>query len=738
MSFDDKKFGTIFPVRDGLATGTANERQMLDAIGGSDSFRTRIQKNDDGSETMLRTKNGMPQFSTVLPQVELKSAPLYMESGQLGFTFPGPENPSRADAATWKMLDIQPSSAYLGAIAPEEQIPGLPANTTALHDGQDSLAIGPPTAAKKETYRDITVSKKLIAAMFPSSLFTGKMRLFLQAQYGAKESLDTTTGLIIDVLGAQALLKYAYAGKTIQFGLWPHLSVGLFTAQDGTFWLLQIMNGEANKFTVHAYPIEILKRAKRLYDIYKSGAYSVGDKSKIEAYLFAHSRINLNTQLVIGGFEGSDGEALAYGWHFNTSGNEASIVVHERNGVGVSHGVSLFAKTMKVSIAYASGSFQINASATDGGEWTDGWGAYNLFVPEEDLGTRLISYSVAMDTTWVKAPFSFSGVPIYGFYKDDVWTAVSMSRNLVPGGLGYSQSSTGLQYATYDENTPNRFEFSSRSSVGGYTYNSKNLTDRYTMDISVGSFVLNGESERGDFVTVVGTASVTGEWWQDILEAREARLSATANDGTVSSGWPASQAAYLRGEFLNSGAVSKYVCAAYTEEHWAYTAWRHRSWSVVIPGFDSEAVYVAKRTILNTTSNSIHVYYSTPKGPAIEHDYGKDYSTPGYPPTEYVWDGFHSARSGLGDIFQSPAVPDYSDTSLPTFFDESVFCWNSALSGAAGSQGGSYYALFTVDKTYPFYDRGMYMRTSAGDRYVGSEGVKSPDSVGNIPFVGWA
>lgn len=65
MSYNDKKFGPIFPVRNGVATGSANERQMLDTIGGSESFRTRIQKNDDGSETILRTKNGMPQFTTI-------------------------------------------------------------------------------------------------------------------------------------------------------------------------------------------------------------------------------------------------------------------------------------------------------------------------------------------------------------------------------------------------------------------------------------------------------------------------------------------------------------------------------------------------------------------------------------------------------------------------------------------------------------------------------------------------
>ena len=63
MSYRDDKFGEIFPTRRGVPAGTANERKMLDVLGGSDSFKTRIE-TVNGVETMLRTKNGMPQFST--------------------------------------------------------------------------------------------------------------------------------------------------------------------------------------------------------------------------------------------------------------------------------------------------------------------------------------------------------------------------------------------------------------------------------------------------------------------------------------------------------------------------------------------------------------------------------------------------------------------------------------------------------------------------------------------------
>ncbi len=61
--YDDDNFGGIFPRRTGVPTGAANERKMLDAIGGSEGIRTQQKTNLDGSITMLRTRDGMPEFS---------------------------------------------------------------------------------------------------------------------------------------------------------------------------------------------------------------------------------------------------------------------------------------------------------------------------------------------------------------------------------------------------------------------------------------------------------------------------------------------------------------------------------------------------------------------------------------------------------------------------------------------------------------------------------------------------
>lgn len=88
MAFDDKSW-PIFPTRTGGAIGHAAERQMLDAIGGEGGFRTRIMRNPDGSTTMLRTKNGMPQFETIPAKTPIAEAIQdYLYARNITATFP--------------------------------------------------------------------------------------------------------------------------------------------------------------------------------------------------------------------------------------------------------------------------------------------------------------------------------------------------------------------------------------------------------------------------------------------------------------------------------------------------------------------------------------------------------------------------------------------------------------------------------------------------------------------------
>lgn len=70
MSFSDDDDFSLFKTRDGQATGHANERTMLDVVGGQRTIRTQIRDNPDGSTTRLKTRGGFAEFVTTEPKKE--------------------------------------------------------------------------------------------------------------------------------------------------------------------------------------------------------------------------------------------------------------------------------------------------------------------------------------------------------------------------------------------------------------------------------------------------------------------------------------------------------------------------------------------------------------------------------------------------------------------------------------------------------------------------------------------
>lgn len=61
--------------REGRATGHANERTMLDIVGGQNTIRTQIRDNPDGSTTRLKTRGGFAEFVTTEPPAKENPKP---------------------------------------------------------------------------------------------------------------------------------------------------------------------------------------------------------------------------------------------------------------------------------------------------------------------------------------------------------------------------------------------------------------------------------------------------------------------------------------------------------------------------------------------------------------------------------------------------------------------------------------------------------------------------------------
>lgn len=96
MSFSDDDDFSLFKTRDGRATGHANERTMLDVVGGKRTIRTQIRDNPDGSTTRLKTRGGFAEFVTTEPK---KKAQNQKEDRSYTTSSPPPSTPSDGGSA---------------------------------------------------------------------------------------------------------------------------------------------------------------------------------------------------------------------------------------------------------------------------------------------------------------------------------------------------------------------------------------------------------------------------------------------------------------------------------------------------------------------------------------------------------------------------------------------------------------------------------------------------------------
>lgn len=139
--YDDDDKGGIFPTRTGPSIGASKERGMLDNLGGSDSFRTQLWNQPDGSVTRLKTKNGMPEFITEpakggcsVQYIDKFFATPSSETYPSGYAPPGtalPKGPF-SEWVSWMGKTVAPSAApaparAIGELAPKSELDPDPA-----------------------------------------------------------------------------------------------------------------------------------------------------------------------------------------------------------------------------------------------------------------------------------------------------------------------------------------------------------------------------------------------------------------------------------------------------------------------------------------------------------------------------------------------------------------------------------------------------------------------------------
>lgn len=178
--------------------------------------------------------------------------------------------------------------------------------STSYHFDSDPAAFCVPEAIR---------NKKQCQIRVPPSLYTGKLRLMVQAIYGSKRSdyaYTTVSGW--DVL--------QIAGVTLGINV-P--TAGLYTAPDGSYWLIKIGTDVTAQSLIVAGGYEA-ETADPLSEAYK-----------LSRLVPTGTETTLAGSSLTSALSGYDGP-LAYGWKFNSTGDEASIVVYgTQTGISAKH-----------------------------------------------------------------------------------------------------------------------------------------------------------------------------------------------------------------------------------------------------------------------------------------------------------------------------------------------------------------------------------------------------------------
>lgn len=459
------------PVRAGIATGSANERQMDARVTDNQSWNTVSRINPDGSTTRLKTRGGALEYVTTPPDVQPEVVLAYLESGAQG-TLDSSDNP-----AIWNLLNLSPPKDFLGWIYAEGGTIGAHAKGE-LNTGNASAAM-------------TTLARKEAALRIPASLFSGTMRLFIQAQYGAKDRNELlvddrgTYGCSYDAIYNSTWAMGAYdehitqvfkldgsntpepnvgliykdqdTNTSINLGFTVNSSCGIFRTNN-KYWVITI-DRVGSTFYPKAYRIlfparvtGLLRKANAIRAVVPQTDDTRHAIRQCLAYAFAYGKVDVDNPVTLASFDGAYGYPLAYGWKWNTDGTEAKIILHQRIGTGnndaywKAHAVTVvFSYQDADAIQNEAQKFSVTAEVTTGNDhaWYNGDLTFIYAPPSEtvdlDATHPMRLHRIALHDVPFRAPgFGYcKDLPIYGFYVNDEWFPLRYTRKdehpTVPG-----------------------------------------------------------------------------------------------------------------------------------------------------------------------------------------------------------------------------------------------------------------------------------------------------------------
>lgn len=718
-----KKDDPFNQTRVGPSIGASGERTMLDQVDDTDNYRTIIREHADGSVTLARTRGGWPEFATTKPEAEEPDeVVMFLETGHTELPTAGTAeqfyaNRSRGVGKWW--FKTSTAANWLGYIkntlGEQHAVKNKGVGKTIQDGFADELADGmpsPATSVRLKNTGDWVLSmleKRRSMQLCPASMFSGKMRLYMQARYGAL--LRTT----MDIESAD----YGVKVDGITLGNLGGVGCGIYTTADNKYRLLRVVGDTVYVFKIlpiDGYEIEVKKLTTRL-----NKGVDAAEREKIEAYIFAHSKIEPITNPAVQVFAGALPvvNPITYGWSFNWSGQKADIISHEVVGDG---GNAKFHSThyrLTINHSYLAGEdvwlFSYATLATD--IWVDGRGSSHIFAPEYMGIGRHYLFSLGIPI----ASIGKSEGNIHCFY--DKSDALVIARYVLSERTG--QPNKYVSGATWpgaggDQSNPACITQSVQQGSGSVTYTT--YTNRIT---GYEAFHVGGEVHGGTFTggleqvervdhggfSGVGASPTVG-WY----------VISPWNSLGGGFGYPVlgqDELFSMYQSFFADPYSDKYNDASSDYEFYGSTRESYPAvsaikvfHSLVIPYYDACAVVVYKQDKTNSGAITFTWSKTSSNCTVVTDSRWEPFGNPNHPLA------IHGGTMGPGNDGYSPQYVWQTETRTkdrgPPTYTKNVRGFHGPNSGPATEPHNVLEDMFIVDISYPYYDDLVWVSENAG------------------------
>lgn len=278
---------------------------------GTSGYRTVVRETPEGRATG-RTRDGMPMVEVeggCLLGVDhgiadpLSASPLHPDAYKSGKLY----RTTYVAAHITGAAEDDPYRPIVDEIEPPDNIKGTP-----LADGATAPCL--KVRADNSNAGDV-YDKKVMMARCPPSVFTGRVRLWIQAIYGRQYEMSIVRLSAASYTETPSLVIGDTDPVTI------HTSCGIFyEAATGKHWLICVGSTSAD-----IYPLEAENCEEDMRSFLTDPDFPAADKERVETYILSASAPSVSKKQTVT-FAATGNASMGYGWHFNWDGDRCDIV----------------------------------------------------------------------------------------------------------------------------------------------------------------------------------------------------------------------------------------------------------------------------------------------------------------------------------------------------------------------------------------------------------------------------